>query len=229
MRCVAFGKSGRMDVVREGHWRSQRHAKRLNQRRSAFTLLELVLALAVIAAVLGLAWPVLMRFSAEQALKENVEAVRARLARTRLSAMNSGLSYQFRFEPNGRRCLVLPNERPSGSGDATGTASTGESEHPAELIELTEGLRFLTAPPGPAAQSQAATTERLPEDWLTAFGAPASLAEVAWATPILFLPDGTADDGSLVVVDKDGRYQELTVRGLTATVSVASIQRERRR
>lgn len=198
--------------------------------RGAFTLLELVLALAVMAAILGLAFPVLMRFSAEHTLKENVEAVRARLARTRLSAMNSGLTWQFRYEPNGRRCLVLPQQRPLSSPDSGDAAVDGNTEAIAELLELAEGLRFLPSPPGPAAlTSQSTTTERLAEDWLTAFGAPASLAEVGWAGAILFMPDGTAQDASLVVVDDDGRYQVLSVRGLTAAATVEPIERERRR
>lgn len=198
-------------------------------RRAAFTLLELVLALAVIAAVIGLAFPVLLRFSGEQALRQNVETVRARLARTRLSAMNSGLSYQFRYEPNGRRCLVLPSERPLESGaetaDRGATAPT-----PALELELGDGLQFRSSPPGPVALTQqSVTVERLPEDWLAEFGVPTTLAQVGWAPAIQFAPDGTAQDASLVVVDADGRYQMLTVRGLTASVSVGPVERERRR
>lgn len=202
-------------------WRTRCHA--------AFTLLELVLALAVIAAVIGLAFPVLLRFSGEQALRENVEMVRARLARTRLSAMNSGLSHQFRFEPNGRRCLVLPSERPLDSGPET-TADTAATQAPALTLELAEGLQFRSSPPGPVALTQQpVTVERLSEDWLAEFGAPATLAQVGWAPAIMFAPDGTAQDASLVVVDADGRYQVLTVRGLTASVSVGPVERERRR
>jgi prepilin-type N-terminal cleavage/methylation domain-containing protein len=198
--------------------------------RAGFTLLELVIALAVIAVLAGLAWPYLLRFSAEQTLRENVEAVRARLALTRYSAMDSGLAWQFRYEPQGRRCLVLPQDRPLGANPGSGSTATGTVEFPAELLELAEGLRFLPNAPGPIAlTSQAVTTERLSEDWLTQFGAPASLAQIGWASAILFQPDGTGDDATLVVVDKDGRYQTLSVRGLTASVSVGPIERERRR
>ena len=196
----------------------------------AFTILELVLALAVIATVAGLAWPFMIRFSGEQALKENSESVRARLARTRLSSMGSGLTYQFRYEPHGRQCIVLPAERPLDSpGQASGTTTDGVISYPAQVLELAEGMQFLSSPPGPAALTQqAVTVERLSEDWLTQFGAPTTLAQVGWATPILFRPDGTADDATLIVSDADGRYQAITVRGLTATASVGSIERERR-
>ena len=80
-----------------------------------------------------------------------------------------------------------------------------------------------------ALTSQTVTTERLAEDWLTDFGAPVTLADVSWAGAILFRPDGTAGDASFVVVDAAGRYQVLSVRGLTAAVSIGPIERERRR
>ncbi|MFO1094697.1 MAG: hypothetical protein U0992_15535 [Planctomycetaceae bacterium] len=206
--------------------------------RAAFTILELVLALAVIAVVMGLAWPVMLRFSAEHALKENVEQVRSRLARTRLLTIGAGLTYQFRYEPGGRRCLTMPLERPlgaSGGSNATGSAGavTGSSgsatQTQALVLELAEGLRFLSSPPGPAALTQPDAAERVSEDMLTMFGAPTSLAQVGWSKAIPFRPDGTSQDTTFVVADADGRYQVLSVRGLTAAVSVGPIERERRR
>lgn len=197
--------------------------------RPAFTILELVLALTVIAAVAALAWPVMIRFSGEQTLRNNVEAVRSRLARTRLTAIEAGLVYQFRYEPNGRKCLVLPFERPLEQGDAAATNSTTPA-FPAYELEIEEGLQFLHAPPGPPLLTAApATLERLSEDTLMSFGMPTSLAQSGWASPILFAPDGTAQDASLYVADAGGRYQVVSVRGLTATASVGPIQREDRR
>jgi prepilin-type N-terminal cleavage/methylation domain-containing protein len=197
--------------------------------RPAFTILELVLALAVIAAVAAIAWPMMIRFSGEQTLRQNVEAVRARLARTRLTAIEAGLVYQFRYEPNGRRCLVLPFERPLAQGDAASSPAT-TSTYPAYELQLEDGLQFLQAPPGPPLLTAApATLERLSEDTLMAFGVPTSLAQVGWASPILFAPDGTAQDASLYVADAGGRYQLVSVRGLTATASVGPIEREDRR
>jgi type II secretory pathway pseudopilin PulG len=203
--------------------------RRTLRSRAAFTILELVLALTVIAAVAAMAWPVMIRFSGEHALKENVEAVRARLARTRLTAIEAGLVYQFRYEPNGRRCLVLPHERPLEQGGAAST-TTAAPQSPAYELELAEGLQFLQAPPGPRLLTAGPVTlERIPEDTLMAFGVPTSLAQVGWATPILFSPDGTAQDASLYVADTGGRYQVISVRGLTATPSVGPIEREERR
>jgi hypothetical protein len=73
------------------------------------------------------------------------------------------------------------------------------------------------------------TLERLSEDTLMAFGLPTSLAQVGWAGAILFAPDGTARDATLYVADAGGRYQLVTVRGLTATASVGPVEREDRR
>jgi Tfp pilus assembly protein FimT len=203
--------------------------------RRAFTILELVLALAVIAALIGLAWPVMIRFAGEQAIMEGVETVRSRLARTRLLAIGSGLTHQFRYAPNKRLCLVLPAERPLGSGTANTNRTSGQAASApaaatstAQVLELSEGLRFLAAPPGPAALMQAPIEEHLPDDLLQMFGAPGSLAQVGWSKPILFSPDGTAEDASLVIADEHGRYQVLSVRGLTGSVYVGPLERERR-
>ena len=198
--------------------------------RPAFTILELVLALAVIAAVSAIAWPLMIRYSGEQTLKQNVEAVRARLARTRLTAIEAGLVYQFRYEPNGRKCLVLPFERPLEQGEAATSTTAATSTYPAYQLELEDGLQFLQSPPGPPLLTATPVTlERLSEDTLMAFGVPTSLAQVGWAGPILFAPDGTAQDASLYVADARGRFQLISVRGLTATASVGPIEREDRR
>jgi hypothetical protein len=116
--------------------------------RPAFTILELVLALTVMAAVAALAWPMMIRFSGEQTLRNNVEAVRSRLARTRLTAIEAGLVYQFRYEPHGRKCLVLPFERPLEQGDAVSTTGPTPA-YPVYELELEDGLQFLQSPPGP--------------------------------------------------------------------------------
>ena len=202
------------------------------RRKGGFTLLELTLALAVLAVVIGLTWPALLRFVGEQDLKEDVAEVRARLASVRMSAIEEGIAYQFRFEAQGRRCLILPYERPLGSG-ASSTASSAVSQIPAsqavQVFELGTDHLFLPEPRGPLGSPTPVVAERLNEEWLRLFGGDASLAQGNWSPAILFMPDGTAQDASLVVVDEKGRYQSLSVRGLTGAVYVGPVEREDRR
>ncbi len=198
--------------------------------RQAFTLLELTLALAVLAVVIGLTWPALLRFVAEQDLKEDVAKVRAQLSATRMLAIEEGITYQFRFEPQKQRFIVLPYERPLGQQAAN--PATGAAVSPAQSVqvfELGEDLRFLSEPPGPLGSPTPVVAERLTENWLRLFGGDTTLAQAAWSPAILFLPDGTAQDAMLVVADDDGRYQQVDVRGLTGAVYVGPVEREDRR
>jgi hypothetical protein len=195
----------------------------------------LTLALAVLAVVIGLTWPALLRFVGEQDLKDDVSEVRARLASVRMLAIEEGIAYQFRFETQGRRCLILPYERPLGSGENSGTAGSSSStlqispSQAVQVFELGADHLFLPEPRGPLGSPTPVVAERLSEEWLRLFGGDATLAQGNWSPAILFMPDGTAQDASLVVVDEEGRYQSLSVRGLTGAVYVGPVEREDRR
>jgi prepilin-type N-terminal cleavage/methylation domain-containing protein len=210
-----------------------RAAGRRSRLNGGFTLLELTLALAVLAVVIGLTWPALLRFVGEQDLKEDVAEVRARLASVRMLAIEEGIAYQFRYESQGQRFLILPYERPLGSGSSSGSTSSAASQIPAsqavQVFELGVDHLFLPEPRGPLGSPTPVVAERLSEEWLRLFGGDVSLAQGNWSPAILFMPDGTAQDASLVVVDEEGRYQSLSVRGLTGAVYVGPVEREDRR
>ena len=197
--------------------------------RRAFTLLELTLALAVLAVVIGMTWPALLRFVGEQDLKEDVAQVRTQLMATRMLAIEEGITYQFRFEPQKQRFIVLPYERPLGQPEANASASAAATSGQVQAFQLNEDHRFLSEAPGPPGSPTAVVAERLTEDWLRLFGGDTMLAQAAWSPAILFLPDGTAQNALLVVADEEGRYQQVNVRGLTGAVYVGPIEREDRR
>ncbi len=210
----------------------------LNQQRATprtgFTLLELVLALSVLAILIGLTWPSLMRFVGDQRLRDDVELVRSRAAAVRSSAIAERLTFQFRYEPGGTRYLILPYERPltgrqDENLDATSAGSIDDKLRVRDY-ELDEGNRFSAAAPSPlGSTSQPPLTEQISQDWLALFGGEATLAQTTWSEAILFKPDGSATDTEFFVVDDDGRYQRIAVRGLTAAVSSGPVQQEDRR
>lgn len=202
-------------------------------KRAGFTLLELVLALSVLAILVGLTWPSLMRFVGDQRLRDDVELVRARTATVRSSAIAEGLTFQFRYEPGGTRYIILPYERPLTSEPAgtDGATSPGGIDDKLRVrdYELDEGNRFeSTAPSRISGSSQPAATEQLSQDWLALFGGDAILAQATWSEAILFEADGSAGDAEFFVVDEEGRYQRIAVRGLTAAVSAGRVEQEDR-
>lgn len=206
-------------------------SERSRARRNGFTLWELVLALAVLAIIIGLTWPAVTRFIGENRLKEDTGNLRNELASTRSRAIRNGVTFQFRFEPGGRRYLILPLERPlSAASSQTGSSSSStNSELQVQAWQLADGNRFEVQDPATGLNLSAQPlTERLSEDWVQMFGGSAQLAQVSWSPAIQFRPDGTSDDVYFFVLDEEGRYQQVTVRGLTSGVSIGDIDKERR-
>jgi prepilin-type N-terminal cleavage/methylation domain-containing protein len=170
--------------------------------RRGYTLLELTLVLAILLVLAGLAWPGIQRTYRQHQLQTAVEDVRGHLAACRMKAIDTGLVYQFVYETGGRRYYVLPFEADDGSSSAAPPSISGE---------LGETLQF-EDPEGAAADGvPLPAVGRSAGDLLGAGGL---------STPILFSPDGTATDASFDVVDDEGQYVRLSVRGLTAAVSV---------
>lgn len=197
-----------------------------------FTLWELVLALAVLAILVGLTWPTVTRFVGENRLKEDTGTLRNHLASTRSRAIRNGVTFQFRFEPGGRRYVILPLERPAGvaSPSAGGSSpSVMDPEMQVQVYQLAEGNRFeVHDPEAGSALASSVLTERLSEDWVQLFGGSSELARVTWSPAIQFGADGTSEDVYFFVQDEEDRYQQITVRGLTSAVSIGDLHKERR-
>src|SRR6476646_10768141 len=76
--------------------------------RPGYTLFELLVVVAILATAVALTWPALERFYLEHRVRQAGQLVQARLAGARVHAVDTGFDYQFRFEPDGQRFLVLP-------------------------------------------------------------------------------------------------------------------------
>ena len=200
------------------------HRRRASKR--AFTILELMLVLAVIVALAGLSWPRLSSVLQRESVMGNVEQVRQVLDHARVQAVEDQLTYQFRYEPNGRKYLLMPNELLMSSQQQPGSGGTQQTslldDVPQAIIhELSEDCHFYV--PNTLNANEPLVTERLPEPWLVMVQNGSQVRDVSWGPPILYSPDGSATDGSVTVVDKNQRYMTLSVRGLTGAVVTSRI------
>lgn len=188
--------------------------------RRGFTLLELLLVLAVMAVIAGLSWPRMMRYMNENSLKENVEVVRRELAATRIRAIESGLSYQFRYEPAKQTFVILPFDRPEvvASDDPAVTPTQVKTM----LGKISEDCAF--APPRNS-QGRMEGGQRMDETWLALLKNGALYQDTIWSQPILFRPNGESQDASLTIQDSVGNTILLKVRGLTGGVTVERLRR----
>ncbi len=189
------------------------HAIRSRQRRG-FTLMEMLLVLGVLVVALAMVYPALMRLAQDQNLLHASEMVQTRLSTARVRAARDGMTYQFRFEPNGRKFVVIPEAE-------IGTAGSAPQSPPPYRYsgEIPAGLQF---DPG---QWTTKGGTRLPPNSFDGLEDARFLEAVAWSSPVLFYPDGTGTDGELIVFDTRNFEVRFTVRGLTGAVSVSQIKR----
>lgn len=208
------------------HSRTTRSAGCPDSGRSAFTLLELLIALSVLLVLTTLAAPGMLGQLKKQTVMGNAEQVRQILDRARVLAVEGGRTIQVRYEPHGRKYVVLPLDQfdpndpqvtgATTSGGSLNAAPTPVKATPYRLHELEEACKFHVD--SSLVSGQSLVTERLGEPWMGHLENGMGADTVGWSRPILFYPDGSATDGTLVVMDQDHRYIKLHVRGLTGAV-----------
>lgn len=187
------------------HTTRQQEVKRLHRVRSqrGFTLLELLVVLAVLVLLVGIAWPAVGRYAGEFRIREAANDDRARLFELRSDAINAGESIEFRIEPDGHRYAIVNPTRKS-----------------ATITERSESLIYRID----ESAATPLTTEQIPAEWITEGGNANELSSVVWATIAVFQPDGSAkDDASFFIVDSVGRRMRLSIRGLTGSVETSQV------
>jgi prepilin-type N-terminal cleavage/methylation domain-containing protein len=199
----------------------------IGKLRTAFTLIELLLVLALLVLVAGLTWPALRGPLARQRLVSAAKNVRTELAKGRLAAMRAGELYEGRYTPDGTRLLIRPHHVPDLMEQATANNQDRGSA-------LNMALSEVEAPP----------TDQLPslETWLpegthfvggyaeeavetslaTGASEPFADDESNWSGPIWFYPDGTTSDAQLKLANDNGLELDLSLRGLTGAVDVGA-------
>ncbi|MCA9056107.1 MAG: prepilin-type N-terminal cleavage/methylation domain-containing protein [Planctomycetaceae bacterium] len=205
--------------------------------RAGFTLLEIVIVLTIILILASLSWPPLLRYIRERTIREQAHTVRLELNNARIKAIDQGMSYQFRFEPGGRKYVILPIDPPSTGADASvGAGTTGMSTGSAPAVapvvsgQIAEPCEFdvPTAFNTVTHADQAVVTEKLPEEWLSLLPDGNSLRETSWSPAVRFYADGSADDSTVTVIDDQDCRIDIGVRGFTGSVSAGPLIRERR-
>lgn len=222
------------------------HAFRADRR--GYTLVELLMVVALLAAVLGLGLPALGRFSEKGELLNAAQQLRAELLSARLTAIESGHAAWFHYQPGGRTYVLLAVDQqadPRASAESLaspnldvspqpGLASTGDSGDDAAAVLLPSGIRFDDSESSESTSAFAASGEasEVPADVPAGAldvpgGAAADVEQTAGGgvpVSIAFYPNGRALNARISLASK--RYRiGLTVRGLTGTVQIAPVQR----
>jgi Tfp pilus assembly protein FimT len=197
-----------------------------SRNRSSFTLLELLLVLALIVVLFSLSIPALRRPMATQRLRKAADAVRSEWTRTRVRAMRSGRIHAFQYELNtANRYRVSPWQMDSDAleaADATQSgfrtdASPSERMYQAEFA-LPEGVSITSS------ENKDVRSFLLAQD---VSGQVDRALGGQWSDPpVYFYPDGTASTSELLLRNTYGDSIRLRLRGLTGLVEVSEVEAE---
>ena len=176
-------------------------------RRRGYTLFEMVIVLALIVLLAGLAIPSIESMYADYKLQSAVDQVSGKWAQMRTHAILEGRAYRFGVGANGSDFRVAPDDGQYwGGGDP---APAGDANAPPLVVEdsLPRGITF----------TQADLTDANPYDALNPAASPSS---GTWTTVAVFLPDGTAQqDVEIVFRMPNCAPVALKLRALTGGVS----------
>ena len=187
---------------------------------AGYTLLEVLLVIAIIVMAAAAVAPSMRRFAKNAALKAAANDVRAELTRAHVQAMKSGRTQVFQYELGGRKFKIQPwigdDAALEGAGAEAAVpppATTNpDGTNPGER-SLPEGIKFAL---GDAAIESRG--ERIEQELAT------SGDGVTWSRPILFFPDGSSADAYVVIANERDVGIRLDLRGLTAAVKVGDLK-----
>ena len=196
-------------------------------RRSAFTLLELLLVLAVLAAIASVALPNWGILLDDRRLARAGDQLRNEMARLRVDAMREGRVMMLEGMIEGNSLRIKPyysasdtteavDQTGSQSGLLTGATqavavATNVDSEAEETIELPEGI--VVAGVGVVSAARSAEIEQL-----TA----ADQAE-GWSRPILFYPDGSTSTAMVNLAHPTMGRVVVKIRGITGDATVSEV------
>ena len=204
-----------------------RRTDRQIDRRNAMTLFELLLVLALLVVVGSLAAPLYEGSFSSIRLRRGTDQVLAAWSQSRTHAIEAGRIYQFRFKPEGNAYRV---DRWAGGLEIdqieTNTPGNSETLDPSENRTLAE-IEFAnwnlseTLPEEIAfSSSESVREDEMGERTMTRLD---QESDTEWSSPILFYPDGTTSDASLLLKSKKGLYRRATLRALTGVARASEL------
>jgi len=205
---------------RTGHWSLViGHSPRIgHSRRRGVTLLELMIALAIIVILASLVAPAVGRAWERYRVKAAGDQLRATFTHAHVTAMRTGQIQVLRFEMGGSSYYVQPWM----AGDEAINVSAEEAYEQAL----------------PSYQAEPVKEQKLPEDVTFEFteaefdtrsmeieteAAKQQGALMQWSQPILFYPDGTSSQAEVTIANPRGEAVRVILRRLTGLSNVSEL------
>jgi type II secretory pathway pseudopilin PulG len=182
------------------------------------TLVELLVVLALLVVIGSIVVPVFTGSFASVRLRRAGDQVLTRWSQARARAIETGEAYQFQFTPESGAYQVEPWMAVMEVGVGASRAA------PSATAASTSDAASVTSDDSAAVQSRSLPEkitfhggELVVEDALSRERQVASMKSAGdeLSTPILFFPDGTTSEASVVLANDRNQFVRLTLRGLT--------------
>lgn len=203
--------------------------------RAAFTLVEILLTLALIAGLAAILWPSLDKPFAAIRLRKSADLVRAQWTMARVQAMSTGQVHSFRYqagtgsfqvEPWKLQETDAPDAAPEDFSSSEYVVGTNPTTPGGELPERIQFEADEVAEDARSAALQAGGSVNIVNSTESIRPAKGSEAPAAgaqgqpWSTPILFYPDGTTSTASVLLTNEHGMKIIVQLRGLTGVAAL---------
>ena len=190
---------------------------RKSERRTGYTLVEILLVLAIVVLISAMALPAIQRQFARRQVQSAANTVGSKLSHARIGAMRSSHVYTFQYQTGSGSFRLAPGDQPSTSSQSDTEANCGQYDggdgDPDSLSPedgtLPDGIRFLadeTPDPDEAGDAVAQNA------------AQSASGSDGWSDPIFFYPDGTTSNARFVVASERGGAIHIRLRGITGNV-----------
>ncbi len=204
----------------------------LASRRSAVTLFELLLVLAIMVAVAGIAIPTFESMIGSRRLGESIEKLRNEIMAGRVTAMRTGQAQVMRMTLQGKEYSIAPwlggNEAQDASAGATlmqsgqliktqavaggGVVSTS-ADAAGNGKQLSEGVLFSAVET--LVDSRNALAIQLAGGTVPTTGGSSQGDGSGLSSPLLLYPDGSCTTAQIILADSKGRRMAIQIRGVT--------------
>lgn len=178
--------------------------------RSGFTLMEIILALAILVMVTAAAAPYMIRMFDGSRLENSAEIVQAEMNRARVRAVRTGQEWAFYFYPGTPYYTVVPYSPFTPMPNMNVVDSQTQTQYGNGV--LPSGVTFATG--------QAEIDERAMDTVEVVGQGNGSNG----GTMVLFYPDGTAQNAVVYLRHERGWIAKLQVRGLTGSVVKVDVE-----
>jgi len=185
--------------------------------RGGFSLMELMLVLALIVVVGAMAAPAFHGPIEDFRLLKSADLVRARWSKARSEAMRTGRTMMFRYQAQTGLFEIAPWQgeedylESSQLFSVAAPVQTSASNQP-RTEELGENITFA------GLSAVASSRDMLIQQTVQNQGATGQ-----WSPPILFYPDGTSTTTRVTLANKRQRYVMIQLRGLSGVAEVSDL------